>query len=206
LIGTREWANDNWFNYQLAAKVNTGVGLSLGYVDVDRVGSQTYQRASLRSVYNVSARADLNASVGTEWRQYDEGDWFGPVFSLGGNYSPRDGTVLSLQGSRQNQASALLAGQNYISTGISASIRQRIIERLFLTVSGSFQNAEYQATSAGVTATRNDDQFLIRTALDTILTAQWRAGAYYMHRRNESNLQQLEFARNQVGIQTSYQF
>lgn len=207
LIGTKEWSSDNWLNYLVAAKVVMGLGLTFGYVDVDRNPSQQYERALLRAVYKLTYKLDLNASAGGEFRQYKDGpNRFGAIFSLGASYWPRDGTTISVNGHRDNRNSALYSGQNYVSTGIGISVRQRFFDRLFATVGGTYEHAEYESSVFGVAATRSEDYYLVRTGVDVAITDRWLAGLFYRHRENISNSGVFGFSNNQIGIQTSYEF
>jgi hypothetical protein len=207
LIGTEEWASDNWLNYLVAAKVVLGLGFTYGYVDVDQNPAQQYERLLLRAIYNLTYKLDLTASVGGEMRQYKDGpNRLGAVFSLGASYWPRDGTTINVEGHRDNRNSALFAGQNYISTGVSATVRQRLFERLFVSVGGSYENAEYESAISGIAATRSENYYLARLSADIAITARWMAGLFYRHRENISNISTLSFENNQIGIQTSYQF
>jgi len=207
LIGTKEWSNDNWLNYLISAKVVMGLGLTFGYVDVDQNPSQTYQRALLRAVYKAASKLDLTASAGGEFRQYDQGpDRFAPVFTLGATYWPREGTTVTVEGHSDNRNSALLAGQNYISTGFTTSVRQQFRDRWFVTLGGSYEHAEYEASTFGVAATRSEDYYLAHAGIDVAINDRWVAGLFYRHRENISNTSTFGFTNNQIGLQTSYQF
>lgn len=207
LIGTKEWSNDDWINYLISAKVTLGLGFTFGHVEVDRNPSQDYERALLRASYKLTYKVDLTASVGGELREYDQGSQhLGAIFSMGGTYWPTESTSFSIEGHRDNRNSALLAGQNYISTGIGLTARQRLIERLFLNLGGSYEHAEYESAVSGVAATRSQDYFVLNSGLDVSLTERWLAGLFFRHRENLSNEGSFGFTNNQIGMQTSYQF
>jgi hypothetical protein len=206
---SQEWSNDDWFNYQLSSKVTTGLGVTLGYLDAEHFAAQTYEQLLVRATYKVTFKVDLTASGGGELRQYGAGggSTFGPIFSLGGSYFPWEGLSFNVEGHRRNQNSAYLVGQNYISTGFSLSARQRIGYRFFASLSGSYENNAYESAQQNVTATRNDQYYLVRAGLDANLTERWTAGLFYYHRTNRSEgAGALPFSNNQFGLQTSYSF
>ena len=206
-IGTKEWSNDDWINYLVAAKVVLGIGFTFGYIDVDRNPGQQYERLLVRAVYKLTYKVDVTASVGGELRQYEDGpSRAGAIFSLGASYWPRDGTTINLEAHRDNRNSALFAGQNYISTGFSLSVRQRFMDRFFVAVGGSYENAAYESAINGVAATRSEDYYLANASADIAITARWLAGLFFRHRENISSIGGLSFNNNQIGIQTSYQF
>jgi hypothetical protein len=207
-IDSTDWGNDNWINYQIFPKLSLGLGASFGWIEIERNPDQTYQRAMLRALYQITGKIDLNASAGGEWRQYDDDTpgSFAPVFSMGAGYRPRDGTSLSLQAQRQVQHSVFLGGHNYISTGLAGTVRQRFLEKYFASVGASYYNLNYRAARAGVVADREDDYFLIRTALESQLTERWRAALFYSYRENTSNRERFAFTKNQIGLESSWAF
>jgi hypothetical protein len=208
LSGYRTWSNDDWFDYQLTGKITTGIGATLGYTDVDRNPNQTFEQALFRAAYLFTDKVDFSASVGCEWRQYHGGapDAFAPVFNVGGTYRPFEGTAISLEGHRRNQNSVILVDQNFISTGATVSLRQRMFERLTLSASGSYDNADYQAATTTTVATRSDDYYSVRVGMDVAIRERWTAGVFYQYRKDTSNDPSFNFNNNQVGFQTSWGF
>jgi hypothetical protein len=209
LIDTREWVNDNWFNYRVLSKVSTGVGFSIGYIDVDRYPGQWYQRLSARAVYELTGKVDLNLSGGGERREFGGGepDRYTPVFSVGGVYRPTAVTSLTLDAYRREQPSAYLASYNYINTGFNVGVRHVIFDRLALSVNGGYENLEYLVTSSAYQGNdRQDDYFFVRPGVDYSFTTHWRAGAYYQFRQNISNQTFYEYSANQVGFQVFWLF
>jgi len=208
-LSSREWANENWLNLRTFARITTGLGLTFGYLDADQFPGQTYEQVLVRALYDLTGRIDLNASVGGEWRQYGGGGGggFQPVFSLGASYWPLDRTMITVDGHRRNQNSAFIVGQNYVSTGLGISVRQQIGDRFFLTLATSYLNAEYEATRAGIIASRSDNYYLLRPSVDVRLGEHWTVGAFYQYRKNDSKgTGALGFANNQLGLQTAYSF
>jgi hypothetical protein len=208
LTGYRTWSNDDAFDYQLTTKITTGIGVTLGYTDVDRSSYQTFEQALFRAGYLFTDKVDFNASVGGEWRQYHAGapDLFALVFNVVGTYRPFEGTAFSLEGHRRSQNSVILADQNFISTGATASLRQRVLEKLTLSASGSYDNDDYQAASTTAVATRSDDYYSIRVGMDLAIKERWSAGVFYQYRKNTSNDPLFTFRNNQIGFQTSWAF
>jgi len=203
---SKTWANDNWFNYAVLAKVTTGVGFGLGYSEADQQPNQTFERASIRASYALAAKVSVAASVGGEWRQYDRLNRFGPIFSLSGAYTPREGTSLTLEGHRSEANSAVLAGQDYISTGFGAGIGQRVWTKYFFHLNAGYDNLEYVATTQGVVASRQDNTYQVRAGVDTVIFRRLSTGLFYQYHDNISNDANYHFAGSQVGIVASYSF
>jgi len=207
LIGSKEWSEQNFVDYLWTPKTTVGLGLTLGYRDVDQNPGQTYEQFLTRVSYGYSGKTDFHATFGGELAQYGGSGGrssFGPVFSLGVGYRPYDATTVSLEAYRRDQNSAVLAGQNYTTTGVSASARQRFLHKMFFTLGGGYDNLDYHATTTGVSANREDNYLFLRFNFEWNVTPRWLVGAFYLRRENHSNT--LPFSNNQVGVQSAFTF
>lgn len=202
-----DWAGKAFVDYQFTQKTRLGLGGVFGYRDQEGGSHQIYEQARLRFSYVLSGKTQVNGSFGGEWGQFGDGTTsFGPVFDFGASYQPADATAVSLQAYRREQPSSVYSSQNYISTGFSASVRQRFLHKTFFTLGGGYENRVYEATQAGVTADRVDDYFFVRFSFEWRVTARWIAGAFYLYRNNDSNSYFDNFDQNQVGLQTAFTF
>ena len=88
---------------------------------------QSFEQGNLRFNYAPSPKLLATGQVGLELRQSSArgGSDLSPVFELDASYSPFDGTSITLTGNRQVEASAVLGGQDYTTTGFSLSLSQR---------------------------------------------------------------------------------
>lgn len=210
LNGARTYSNNDWFNYQVTTRIRLGLGGAFGYVDVDLGPNQVYEQALARAIYAFTDKVNFQASVGGEWRQYrgdtPASDRFAMVFNVAGNYRPVEGTTITLEGHRQNQVSAIFANQNFIATGGSVALRQRMFEKLAGTVVAGYDHADYHASIAGVTATRADDYYSVRVALDVNLRERWTAGVSFLYRKNASNIGAFDFDNRQIGVHASWSY
>jgi hypothetical protein len=221
LIDSQEWIEDNSVHYQVTPKVRLGLGVSVGQLKVsetpgplaDFIGNvpanesvQTFVTPSLRGGYRTTEKTDVTLSVGGEWRFFEDGgSRFGPVFSLAGTYRPTDTTDLSLEAHRREQNSAVLGGQNYVTTGFGVRVGQRFRERYRASVSFSYDEAVYESAKSGVAATRQDDYFLLRYGVDMILATSWSLGVFHQYRANSST-DGFDFDNHQISVQTVWSY
>lgn len=207
LIGSEDWSDANWINFQIRPKLNLGLGLTLGYNNVQLQPSQTYEESSLRASYVVTGKMTVNGSIGAQLRQFGGGvpQQVGLIFGLGASYLPRDGTFITLESHRRNDNSAILAGQNYTTTGLNISVRQRVLDRWFVTLAGGIDQADYRSTIASVVATRKDTYYTGRLGVEYRLSDRWQVGAFYQYRSNSSS-GPFGFEDNEFGVQGSYSF
>ena len=230
LRDSEEWVLTTTANYQITPKTTLGVGITVGQLFVSEEISQTvvrtnpitsavrtnfiratsnsrqtYMGPTFRAGYKTTEKTDISLSVGGEWRSYDDGSSsFGPVFSLTGSYRPFETTSLSIEGHRREENSVVLSGENFISTGVSLAVRQKLRERLSAHASVGYDNRTYKAARRGPDSGRSDDYFLLRYGLDVIVGRSWTIGIFHQYRDNTSSDDRFSFKSNQVGIQAAW--
>ncbi len=219
LTDSQEWTATPTANYQITPKVTLGLGVTVGQLIVEeqilkpgttnQVTSvkrvQTYVGPTLRASYKTTEKTDVSLSFGGEWRQYEDGsDSFGPVFSLAGSYRPFEGTSFTIEGHRRQQNSAAISGANFITTGGTLGVRQRLRENLFGTANFTYDHSDYEPTTSDVAITRRDDYFLLRCGLEAILGRSWSLGVFYQYREDISSDESYSFNNNQVGLQAAW--
>ena len=152
---------------------------------------------------------DLVASGGVEFRDFKgqgRDQYVSPVFEIGLNYTPFDGTKLSISANRRTLNSAVLAGQDYAVTNFTVNIQQRVLTRLYLAASAGYENSDYFSAIAGGMSNRRDDYYFVQPSIAVSVTRFWTVGAYYLHRANNSSVDAFSFHDNQVGLRTSLVF
>ena len=162
----------------------------------------------MRFTYQATGKLFFNASASVEFRQFDgnRSEYTSPIFELGATYHPFDGTTITLAGVRRNLPSGFLPGQDFASTTVVLSIRQRLLQRLYLGVAAGYENDNYFNTVDGVNATRDDNYYFVEPSLDVLITRYWSAGVYYLHREDFSSIDFFSFYDNQVGVRTTIRF
>jgi hypothetical protein len=208
-ISSQTVAGNLYANYAYGPKLTIGLGGSFGREFVDPPSpDQTFEQVNVRASYILTGKLDANGSVGVEFRQSDagSGSYVSPVFELGLNYTPFDGSIFTLSGSRKIQSSASLAGQDFTSTQLTASFRQRLLERFFVSLTAGYQNQQYFGATSLSDSNRDDDYYFIQPAIDVKITRFWYAGGYYLHRQNDSSVSNFGFNENQTGIRATFTF
>src|SRR6266581_3502699 len=210
LFSSQMFSGNLFVNYRYSEKIVIGVGSTGGVDFVDNPNpDQTFEQANVRASYQATGKIAFNFSGGVEFRQFENNsrsEYISPVFELSATYQPFDGTSVTLAGSRRTFNSGVLAGQDFAGTTITASLRQRLLQRFYVGVSGGYQNSDYFSTVSGVAANRQDNYYFIEPTLDFSITRFWTVGGYYLHRRNDSSFQSFSFDDNQVGIRTGLTF
>lgn len=209
LIGSQLVAGTVGLDYRFRQKLTMGLSLSAGKQFVDDPNPDTtFEQVNLRTTYELSGKLSATGSVGVEFRhtEADGTNSASPIFNLGVAYAPFDGTQIDLSGTRRTLNAASAFGQDFTSTQVTVSARQRLLGRFFLSLAVGYQNQTYFSTATGVRTDRDDNYYFIAPGIDVRITEFWFAGAFYTRRTNDSSLRTNTFDDNQYGIRTSLRF
>ena len=210
LISSEVFSENLFLNYNYSPKLIIGLGGTAGFDRVDAPNpDQTFEQINLRLSYQVTGKIDLFASGGVEFRHFD-GDlrdpYTTPIYEIGINYQPFDGTQVSLTANRHVLNSAVLFAQNYAVTNITLGVQQRLLQRFTVGFNFGYERADYFSTIGATLASRDDDYFFVEPSISVRVTRFWTVGAYYLHRANDSSLDVFSFHDNQVGLRSSLTF
>lgn len=195
--------------YRWLPKVSVGVGGTFGYNWVDDpTPNQTFEQVNGRLNYEVTAKLGLYASAGAEFRQFDgnRSTYTTPVFEVGLTYYPFAGSTFTLAAGRRIYNSGFEGGQNFTDTYVVGRFQQRLFHRLYFGLGTGYENADYFAAVRHLNASRNDDYWFIEPSLDVLITRWLSAGAYYLHREDNSDVDFFSFDDNQVGVRATVRF
>jgi hypothetical protein len=209
LTDSQRISGNLFLNYQYSPKLVVGVGSTVGRdLLVQANSNQTFEQANLRASYNPTGKLSTSGLVGLEFRQFDTGsrDSVTPVFDLSATYKPFDGTSISIDASRATQTSAVLLGQDYTSTQVQVTAKQRLLQRFAVSFTAGYQNLGYIDALTHTVASREDNYYFIQPAIDARITNFWFAGAFLVYRQNTSTFSNFGFNDTQVGIRTALRF
>jgi len=198
-----------YLNYELRPKLTVGIGGTFGYTWVDAPSTdQTFEQINLRLSYEVTAKLNLYASGGVEFRQFDgnRDTYDSPVFEVGVAYRPFSGTNISLTAGRRIYPSGYVTNQDFGATYVAARFQQRLFHRFYLGLGAGYEHSNYFATDRDVNATRDDDYWFIEPSVDVLITRWLSAGVYYLHREDISNDDFFSWEDNQVGVRATVRF
>jgi hypothetical protein len=192
-------------NYQLLPKTSAGIGFGVGYTAVEDGQNQYYEQGLIHLHYTPTARISLDLTGGVEVRQIEDGpNRATPVFDFEASYAAQDSTTITLKVARQTTASALYEDQDIEVTTVEGSIRQRVFQKFYVTLSGGVQRDDY--VDAGAAADRNDtfSYFGIESAVEVTKWLSVKAGYHFQN--NDSSLAEFGFRRNLADFQFNLRF
>ena len=195
-------------DYRILPKVWVGLEGVAGVLNVEESPLQYYQQARVRAKYKATGKLDAKASAGVEVREFSGNSKLNTefVFTLGLEYRPFDGTLLSVTGYRNVVGSNSLQGQDYVATGFQISIQQRFLQRFYAGLAFGYENDVYIAVEEDVVANRTDNYIFLRPSVSFAITEYVTAGAFYEYRNNASTEGASSFYNNRFGFELGLQF
>ena len=178
-------------NYQMFPKTKIGFEGAGGIVDQASSPLQYYQQIRLRINYVATGKLNFKFSGGVEAREFEGRDniKITPVFSLGLEYRPFDGTGISMIGYRNISAASSLTGQDVTATGFEIAATQRFLQKFIAGINFGYENDVYFATSGETPADsdRVDNYLFVRPKLSYSLVRWASVNVFYEYRRTVSS-------------------
>lgn len=207
-IDVFQWSTMNWLDYSISPKLSAGVGGGGGYVDVSEGFDSVYEQLMGRVTWRPGEKLSLTANGGADFRQFLNADLstlVNPVYGLTGSYDLFENTTLLLSGSRQVSAS-YFENQVNENTRISGGVRQRLFEKLVLSLSGGYRQSRYIQVVEGFDLGREDNGYFFSSRLSTTILKKATVGIFYYWSQNNSDTQGYSYDSFQVGFDISYRF
>lgn len=210
LTDSMDWSTQDWLNYQFWQKFGAALGVGGGYNNVNVGSDVTYEQVQGRITWLAGTKLSLSLSGGFEDRQFLNSkapDLISPLSNVALTYRIFEPTTLSLTGSRTVIA-AFYQDQVTQIWSINASLRQRLLGKLYLDLGGGYTKTEYKATVLNTASIANIDRQDNYTFFNVRLTAQIRkrgtASIIYQASDNGSNASGYQYSSRQVGFELGY--
>jgi hypothetical protein len=215
-------------SYHLSDKLSVGPSVNFGVDKPDNSKQQTFEQGLVGVTYQPTAKINLYAQAGLEFRQgggsdgnastgmteVQGRDTTDPIFSAGVGYNPFDSTSLSLSAYQSVYTSTDVTTDTVTTTGVSFTATQRFIQRVFLNLSFSYGHNESNGsgnntvggTGSGIGNGGSQDTFSFRPSISYSPTLWSSVALYYQYLDNESNDSASSYHDNQVGLSATVQF
>lgn len=189
-------------DYLFFDKLRLGGGFVYGHTEANGGVHEDYEQLEARIEYEVTGEIKVSSRIGLEVRERSDGAETNPVFALEGEWTPFDGTALHLSGFRRVTASASLAGDDILETGLHFSIRQRLVSRFYVLLDAQYTHAQYRrATDAVSSGPREDDYYFLRGAVGYDFVDWCKAQVFCQRRQDDSTREQFSFDSTRGGVQ-----
>lgn len=207
---TYSWSTLNTLRYRFRPQFDVGLSLGLGYDMVDPGSDMLNERVmgSVRGAIGPTSKFNYSLSGGVEFRQFLDTDaetTISPIVDAGVSYELTSTTLLSLHATQQ-VSPAYFNDQFTKATTFEATVTQRLLGRLNLSVTGGYRLADFHSTVDSNQKVREADYEFVRVGLSSRFLRRGSATIYAQWSKNDSTLQALSFSSNQYGLQLSYGF
>ena len=204
----REWSTLDWLNYHFWAQFDVALGVGLGYDDVDASPDMLFEQYEGRIKWRATDKVSFQLNGGVEDRQFfggNSGDILNPVFGGGIQYQPFEQTKISLNAERVVAVSTL---QNQISesVGFDGDLNQRLLGRLYLDLSGGYQNIKYVNSGVNPAPSRTDDYYYFNTRLSTTFLKRGTIAVFYQLSKDTSSQSGFSFSSHQYGVEIGFAY
>jgi hypothetical protein len=208
LSDSRTWSTMDWFNYQFAPSFGAAIGAGGGYIDMSEGSDMTFEQLQGRVSWRARQKLSFVLSGGFDFRQFldsDASNLANPIYSGTINYQPFDYTTLSLTASRSVNAS-YYSDSVTEDTSLGLALQQRLLEKLFLSISGGYRFSTYKATDPRFGAEREDDGLSASVRLSVPVLKRGSVAVFYSYSENSSDQDQYSYNSSQVGLELGYRF
>jgi len=221
---TYSWNLMSWINRVLTTKTSAGLGVGGGYTIVEAGNNSVSQfgtdsaneQVQARVVWMPRSKLSLSVSGGAYIQQFlleSSGtntarveSSMTPVFSARAGYSPFQSTSFSLSASR-TVGSAIASDQFTESTSVAFGIRQRLLGRLTLSVTPTYNLIQYHSSTDPRSSANREDEILgINVALSTVVFKKVNLMTFFNYSDNRSDDQFFAYETRQFGFQLGYRF
>lgn len=192
--------------YAYSPKTELGLIVQAGRFDVDGAGPQDTRRMALAMAWQPREKIRVSLEGGAEYRKFDNGSGWNPVFEARVAWQPRKESEVFLNGYIREEASAFFVGQNYTVAGVSAGISQRLGGRWSGRLEGGYETNNYEQVSGPGSGGREDRIWFIRPALVRKVGEQSELIFSYRISDNESSDATFGYDQQVLGVELKHKF
>ena len=197
-----------WLRHQASSAVDSSIGLTWGYADVDLGLNTEYTQLLLRFGFNPSEKLRVSLLGGIDSREIDEPGFDkeeNPTYDASLQYQPFDYTTIGINLSRGIRAS-YFSNFNNETEALTLSLNQRLLGRFNLTVSFGERSSDYLGLLDNFVVGRADDYDSFLVDLSTQLVNRINVSVFYRKNENSTNTNGFGFSSDQSGFSIGYRY
>jgi hypothetical protein len=205
-IDSQEWRLPVYLDWTNLSKTRIGLGMVAGYLENDAGLEQTFEQALVRARWDSLVKLVWSGEAGVEWRQTSGAptdDGANLVFQTGLEYLATESLELQIIAARRISSSASLSDETIESTKIEASVRQRVLDRVYIGLRTGYTHNEY---SGNDDFRRVDDYWYLAPGVAYLVTPQASVELGHTFSQNDSSAPGLSFDRNVTNLRFTMSF
>jgi Putative beta-barrel porin 2 len=201
-----QWSTMDWLNYEFWPRLVVGVGAGVGYIDA--TPNTLFEQLQGRVNWRATDKLSFSLNGGAQISQFTDGGaapLVNPLFGASIQYQPFEHTQISLNGSETVNTS-YFQNQVNVTTTVGAGLSQRLLEKFYLGVNGSYNWNNYDSAATGVAANSSQDYYSVGASLSTTIFRRVSASVFYSYSDNSTSQNGLAFSSHQIGFNVGYQY
>ena len=199
------WSTTDWLDYEWDPRFATAVGVSLAYDQLEPGTDMTSERVLGRIRGQAATKFGYSLAGGLEWRQFLDSEAptkLSPTVEGTLDYQLFETTSVSVFASH-DIGTSYYSDQFTETTNLGGGLRQRLLGKLYLSLSGGYSIQDYTSTLAADTQQRGDDRAYFQSGLSAVLVKRLNASVFYRYSDNSSDQPGYSYHSNQIGLQLS---
>lgn len=192
--------------YRHSSKTELELAYSLGRVEVDGSGSQTFHRLGVQALWRPRSKVSVSLEGGVEYRDYESGSGLDPYLSARVDWTPRAKTALFLEAYRREESSGAVEGENFDLTGFRAGVNQQLRGGWSAGLEIGRETADYFGVTGFPDSGREDTISFIRPSLRYSFGGDSELVVLYQLSDNDSTDPDFGFDNQQFGVTMNYHF
>jgi hypothetical protein len=222
LSDLHEWETSDWIHYQFERQFGVAIGVTGGYDELNIGPDMPFERFEAGMNFQPGTKLSLNLTGGIEDRQFVQPSapsLTTPIFSATARYQILDGTSFTVAGNRAVTPS-FFGNEVNVITSVIASVRQRIVGKMYFSVNGSYVLESFTSivpgplppsdaggqTTTDLVETRSDTRTSVKFSLSTTFRSRLTASIFYLLSDNQSSQANFSYSGNQAGLLLNYHF
>jgi Putative beta-barrel porin 2 len=201
-----QWSTMDWVNYEFWPRLIAGVGAGMGYID--STPNSVFEQFQGRLNWRATDKISFEISGGVQISQFTDGGaapLVNPLFGASIQYQPFEHTQISLN-ANETVNTSYYQNQVNVTTSVGANLSQRLLEKFYLSVGGSYNWNNYDSAATGVAANVSQDYYSANVSLSTTIFKRVSASIFYSYSDNSTTQNGLAFNSHQVGFNIGYQY
>lgn len=203
----REYTIGQMFRLQPGERLAFSAGAIYGRTNVSEAPNQEHVTPRIEVDWLIGDKLSLRGGVGIEYRSIDDGkETNNPVYDASLNYTPLETTWLTF-GYNRSVSPSLFQNAIVRREVFEASLTQRLLGRLFLTVSAGRRNDEYETRLPSALDGRRDRHEYYSARLSTVFLERGMLAIFYQPAgESESNRPNFDYDVRTLGVEFRYNF
>ena len=196
----------SWLRRQASSAVNSSIGFTWGYSDIEPGLNTEYQQALVRFGYKPTDKLSAGLQGGIDFRKVDAAGFEkeeNPTYNASLQYQAFDYTTIAINLSRSIRASYFSNFDNE-TEALTLSLSQRLLGRFILTASYGERSSNYLDIQDSFVIGRADEYDSFSVNLSTQLVNKVSVSVFYRKNENSTNRNGFGFSSDQSGFSINY--